>query len=336
MKKVLVTGSAGFVGFHLSKLLAEEGYDVVGVDSVNDYYDVNLKKNRLKELSQYSNFKFKQLDLSDRKGVQRLFEEEKFDVVINLAAQAGVRYSLENPYQYLDSNITGFLNILEGCRHNPVDHLIFASTSSVYGANVKTPYHIDDKADHPISWYAATKKTNEAMAHSYASLYGVPTTGLRFFTVYGPWGRPDMAYFSFTRDILEGNTIKLFNGGNMRRDFTYVDDIVKSISLLIDKVPKKNEEKIGKELAISESYAPYQLFNIGNNKPVLVSNFVRILEELLGKKAIIENKPMQPGDMYETYADIDSLVATINYKPQIGIEEGLKRFVEWYKAYYKK
>lgn len=318
----------------MSKYLCEEGFDVCGVDSLNDYYDVNLKHDRLKQLATFENFQFEQLNINDRPGVAKLFADNQFKIVINLAAQAGVRHSIDHPYDYIDSNVSGFLNILEGCRHNPVDHLIYASTSSVYGANVKVPYHVNDIADHQISLYSATKKANEAMAHSYAALYKIPTTGLRFFTVYGPWGRPDMAYFSFTRDIIEGNTIKLFNSGDMRRDFTYVEDIVKSIRILIDKPPVENNEKKGKELAISESFAPYQVFNIGNNKPVVLSDFLNILEELVGKKAIVENKPMQPGDMYETYADIDSLIDKIDYRPQVNIEEGLKRFVLWYKEYY--
>lgn len=332
---ILVTGAAGFVGFHMSRLLCKYGYDVIGVDCLDDYYDVNLKEARLSELQEYKNFSFFNINISDTVKVNDLFTDYKIDVVINLAAQAGVRYSLKNPYKYIDSNILGFTNILEACRHNHVKHLIFASSSSVYGGNNKIPFNTNDRTDHPISLYAATKKANEMMAHSYASLYDIPTTGLRFFTVYGPWGRPDMAYFLFTKSITEGQPIKLFNDGDMMRDFTYVDDIVKTISLLIDKAPSKNDNKKGVELNTSESFAPYKLYNIGNNNPVNVKDFLKILEEQIGKKAIVESMPMQKGDMYKTYADIEDLVNVTGYSPQVDIETGLKSFVDWYKSYYK-
>ncbi len=332
---ILVTGAAGFIGFHMSRLLCKYGYDVIGVDCLDDYYDVNLKEARLSELQEYKNFSFFNINISDTAKVNDLFTDYKIDVVINLAAQAGVRYSLKNPYKYIDSNILGFTNILEACRHNHVKHLIFASSSSVYGGNNKIPFNTNDRTDHPISLYAATKKANEMMAHSYASLYDIPTTGLRFFTVYGPWGRPDMAYFLFTKSITEGQPIKLFNDGDMMRDFTYVDDIVKTISLLIDKAPSKNDNNKGVELNTSESFAPYKLYNIGNNNPVNVKDFLKILEEQIGKKAIVESMPMQKGDMYKTYADIEDLVNVTGYSPQVDIETGLKNFVDWYKSYYK-
>lgn len=334
MKNILVTGAAGFIGYHLSSLLCAQGHKVVGVDSINDYYDIRLKQGRLRELEPFENFVFVKLDISDREAVEQLFAEFKFDIVINLAAQAGVRYSIENPYQYTQSNVTGFINILEACRHNDIEHLIYASSSSVYGANSKVPFSPDDQTDHPVSLYAATKKANEVMAHSYASLYNIPVTGLRFFTVYGPWGRPDMAYFLFVDAIVNDRPIKLFNNGDMMRDFTYVDDIVKSISLLLDKAPKPDPEKKGTFLKSSESYAPYRVYNIGNNSPVNVKDFLSIIEELVGKKAKIENKPMQPGDVYKTYADIDSLVAVTGHTPEIDIRTGLGHFVDWYLSYY--
>lgn len=335
MNNILVTGAAGFIGFHMAKLLCDLGYDVIGLDCLDDYYDVFLKKDRLKELSTYDNFHFTESSISDADSVNQLFIDNNIDVVINLAAQAGVRYSIKNPHKYIDSNILGFTNVLEACRHNNVKHLIYASSSSVYGANNKIPFNADDRTDHPISLYAATKKANEMMAHSYASLYSIPVTGLRFFTVYGPWGRPDMAYFLFTKSIIDGSAINLFNGGDMMRDFTYVDDIVKTISLLIDKPPVKDDEKKGAELNTSESFAPYRLFNIGNNNPVNVREFLQILEELIGKKAIVNTMPMQKGDMYKTFADIDELIKVTGYSPKIGIRDGLEKFVSWYKTYYK-
>lgn len=334
MKNILVTGAAGFIGYHVAKLLCDNNYHVVGIDSVNDYYNIELKNARIGQLSDNPNFKFLALNLCDKERLDKLFAESGFDVVINLAAQAGVRYSLEKPYNYIDSNITGFMNILEACRRNAIKHLLFASSSSVYGANTSVPFDVDDNTDHPLSLYAATKKANEAMAHSYASLYNIPCTGLRFFTVYGPWGRPDMAYHSFTKNIFEGIPIKVFNNGNLRRDFTYVDDIVNVIHLLIDKVPVANPDKQGSSLKPSESYAPYKLYNIGNNNPVNLLDFIHTLEDIIGKKATLEKLPMQKGDMYETYANIDSLIADTGYKPSVDIRSGLTHFVEWYKMYY--
>lgn len=334
MKTVLITGAAGFIGYHLSSLLSAEGYNVIGIDSLNNYYDVKLKNDRLAQLQQYNNFIFHNIDISDKVNFDRVFKENKIDIVINLAAQAGVRYSIENPYQYIDSNIIGFMNVLEACRNFPIEHLIFASSSSVYGSN-KIPFSTDDHTDHPISLYAATKKANEAMAHSYAALYNIPTTGLRFFTVYGPWGRPDMAYYLFTQRIMNNQPIQLFNNGNLSRDFTYVDDIVKTIHALINRQPVASPAKKGTILDISESFAPYKLYNIGHHKPVQLLEFVAILEDLIGKKAIIENKPMQPGDMFETYADIDDLTAEVGFAPEVDIQDGLKKFVDWYKFYYK-
>lgn len=335
MKTVLVTGAAGFIGYHVSALLCRTGYDVVGVDSLNGYYDVSLKNDRLKELEQFENFRFSKVDISDKEKLHELYASSGIDIVINLAAQAGVRYSIENPYQYMDSNIVGCLNVLEACRQFGVEHLIFASSSSVYGANTKIPFSVDDHTDHPISLYAATKKANEAMAHSYSTLYNIPTTGLRFFTVYGPWGRPDMAYFIFTEKIINNKPIQLFNNGEMKRDFTYVDDIAKTISALIDKPPVATPEKIGNDLNISDSFAPYRLYNIGNHNPVNLTEFLSVLEELIGKKAIVENKPMQPGDMLNTYADIEKLSKVVGFTPQTELRTGLEHFVNWYKSYYK-
>lgn len=334
MKTVLITGAAGFIGYHLSSLLAKNGYIVIGIDSLNSYYDTKLKHDRLVQLKQYGNFSFHNIDISSKQDFDKLFKDNKIHIVINLAAQAGVRYSIENPYQYIDSNIIGFMNVLEACRNFPVEHLIFASSSSVYGSN-RIPFSTDDHTDHPISLYAATKKANEAMAHSYAALYNIPTTGLRFFTVYGPWGRPDMAYYLFTQRIINDKPIQLFNDGNLSRDFTYIDDIVKTINALIGIQPSAVPAKKGTSLDISESFAPYRLYNIGNHKPVQLKEFVSVLEELIGKKAIIENMPMQPGDMFETYADIDDLTAAVGFAPQVDIRAGLKFFVDWYKGYYK-
>lgn len=335
MKNILITGAAGFIGYHLSGLLCKQGYNVIGVDSLNGYYELTLKLDRLKELDKHENFKFYKIDISNKDKLNEVYVANKINIVVNLAAQAGVRYSMENPLQYIDSNVMGFMNVLEACRNYGVEHLIFASSSSVYGANVNMPFSTNDHTDHPISLYAATKKSNEAMAHSYAALYNIPITGLRFFTVYGPWGRPDMSYYLFTEKIVNDKPIQLFNEGNMRRDFTYVDDIVYSISLLIDKKPAPAPEKRGTYLKISESFAPYRLYNIGNHSPVGLKEFLSIIEEEVGKKAIIENKPMQQGDMLETYADVDDLVNDLGFAPQVGIKEGLKNFVSWYKSYYK-
>ncbi len=322
MKTILVTGAAGFIGYHLSKMLCIHGYHVIGIDSLNAYYDVALKNGRLQQLASVDNFSFYKIDISDKKAFDELFKEHKIDVVINLAAQAGVRYSIKNPYQYIDSNINGFMNVLEACRNNSIEHLIYASSSSVYGLNSKIPFSTDDNTDHPVSLYAATKKANEVMTHSYATLYKIPCTGLRFFTVYGPWGRPDMAYYLFTDSIINNKPISLFNNGDLRRDFTYVDDIVAGITALINKVP------------VSDTGIPYKLYNIGNHKPVALLEFVSVLENLIGKKAIIDFKPMQPGDVYETYADIEALTKDVGFVPQTDISTGLEHFVNWYKKYY--
>lgn len=324
MNSILVTGAAGFIGFHLSALLCSQGYHVIGIDSLNSYYDVGLKNDRLKQLSEYNNFIFHKIDISNKPAFDHLFENNRIDIVINLAAQAGVRYSIKNPYHYIESNIQGFMNVLEACRNFSVQHLIYASSSSVYGANSKIPFSTKDSTDQPVSLYAATKKANEAMAYSYASLYGIPCTGLRFFTVYGPWGRPDMAYYLFTDSIVNNKPIQLFNNGNLRRDFTFIEDIVNSISALIDKKP------------FTGSGTSHKLFNIGNNKPVELRQFVNVLETLIGKKAIVENMPMQPGDVFETYADIEDLTAYIGFQPKTNIEDGLRQFVDWYKNYHKK
>ena len=333
--KILVTGAAGFIGFHVSKSLLERGDDVVGLDNMNDYYDVSLKEARLKILDSYENFKFIRCDLADRATIERLFKTEDFERVINLAAQAGVRYSLKNPYSYIDSNVVGFLNILEGCRHNGVEHLVYASSSSVYGANTKMPFSVHHNVDHPISLYAASKKANELMAHTYSHLYGLPTTGLRFFTVYGPWGRPDMALFLFTKAILAGEPIKVFNFGDMERDFTYIDDIVLGVVRVTDRIPAGNPEWSGNNPDPGSSYAPYRLYNIGNNQPVQLMKYIEVLENTLGKKAQKEFLPMQPGDVPKTYADVEDLMEDVGFKPSTPIEEGIRRFVEWYRGYYK-
>lgn len=321
--KVILTGAAGFIGSHLAKRLLETGVEVVGIDNINDYYDVSLKYHRLSLLEEYENFTFIRCDISNKDELNRIFEEHKADVVINLAAQAGVRYSIENPQVYIDSNVIGFFNVLEACRNNPVKHLVYASSSSVYGNSDKVPFSVDDRVDNPISLYAATKKSNELMAYTYSHLFGIPATGLRFFTVYGPAGRPDMAYFSFTKKILAGEPIKLFNYGELERDFTYVDDIVEGIMNIIPTVP---EERNG---------ARAKVYNIGNNKPVALKEFVAAIEEAIGVKAKIEYLPMQPGDVYRTYADISELEKDFGFKPQTDIRTGLKRFAEWYKEYYK-
>ena len=333
--KILVTGAAGFIGFHLAKKLCDSDWNVIGLDNLNSYYDVKLKNDRLNQLLPYSNFKFYKLDLIERESIKKLFKEEKFDYVVNLAAQAGVRYSLENPYSYIDSNLSGFLNILEGCRHNPVKHLIYASSSSVYGANTKMPFSVHDNVDHPVSLYAATKKANELMAHTYSNLYKIPTTGLRFFTVYGPWGRPDMALFIFTKNIAEGKPIDVYNNGKMRRDFTFIDDIVDGIIKLIPSISESNPNWNGHEPDSATSFAPYKLFNIGNNQPVELLRFIEVIEDKLGKKAIKNFLPIQPGDVPATYADVDDLVNTVGFKPNTPIEDGVSKFVEWFKDYYK-
>ena len=333
--KVLVTGCAGFIGFHLcQRLLERSTHTVVGVDNLNDYYDVNLKLNRLKQLEGRDNFRFVKLDIAGRDSMARLFKDEKFDTVVNLAAQAGVRYSLENPYAYIDSNILGFTNILEGCRHNAVRHLVYASSSSVYGANTKLPFSVHHNVDHPMSLYAATKKANELMAHTYSSLYGIPTTGLRFFTVYGPWGRPDMALFLFVRAILEGKPIDVFNHGKMRRDFTYIDDIVEGVVRVMGAAPKADPAWSGQNPDPGSSYAPYKIYNIGNNDPVELMGFIEAIEDCLGKKGVKNFLPLQAGDVPATYADVDDLVRDVGFKPATPIEEGIRRFVDWYREYY--
>jgi UDP-glucuronate 4-epimerase len=334
--KYLITGAAGFIGFHLSKRLLEQGNSVVGIDNLNEYYDVNLKKARLSRLKGDPEFTFYKLDLVDRKGIEKLFSENEFDSVVNLAAQAGVRYSLTNPHAYIDSNIVGFLNILEGCRGGGIKHLVFASSSSVYGANTKMPFSVHHNADHPLSLYAVTKKTNELMAHSYSSLYKLPCTGLRFFTVYGPLGRPDMALFMFTRAILENRPIDMFNQGKMKRDFTYIDDIIEGLVRVIGKIPAPVTTWNSDNPDSATSYAPYRIYNIGNNNPIELMKFVEVLEDCLGKKAEKNLLPMQPGDVPGSYADVDDLVKNIGFKPSIPIEKGIGEFVEWYLDYYEK
>jgi UDP-glucuronate 4-epimerase len=333
--KVLVTGAAGFIGFHVARLLLERGEEVIGLDNLNDYYDVSLKEARLAELQRSPGFRFHRLDLVDREGVHRLFQERRPERVVHLAAQAGVRYSVDHPEAYVESNLVGFLHVLEGCRRYEVRHLVYASSSSVYGGNTRMPFSIHDNVDHPVSLYAATKKANELMAHSYSHLYRLPTTGLRFFTVYGPWGRPDMAVFLFTRAILEGRPIQLFNEGKMRRDFTYIDDIAEGVVRVMDRVAEPNPAWSGDRPDPGSSTAPYRIYNIGNNQPVELVRFVEILEERLGRKAERVLLPMQAGDVPETYADVDDLAREVGFKPATPIEEGLRRFVEWYADYYK-
>lgn len=322
-KKILVTGAAGFIGFHLSRKLLEQGVEVTGFDNINDYYDVNLKYSRLAILEKYQNFSFVKGDLADKVAVDKLLEDNDFDIVVNLAAQAGVRYSIDNPQAYIESNVIGFFNILEACRNNPVEHLLYASSSSVYGNQQKTPFSTDDDVSKPISLYAATKKSNELMAYTYSHLYGIPSTGLRFFTVYGPFGRPDMAYFSFTNKIMNGEKIKIFNNGDMYRDFTYIDDIVQGIENMLCNPPEADEN--GDKATV---------YNIGNNSPEKLMYFIETLEKALGKTAEKEFLPMQPGDVYQTYADVTPLVEKFGFRPSTSIEDGLAKFVEWYKSYY--
>ena len=334
MARVLVTGAAGFIGFHLCERLLQRGDEVVGLDNMNDYYDVRLKQDRLQLLAGRPGFRFVQASLEDRNAMEKLFSNERFDKVVNLAAQAGVRYSLKAPHTYIDSNIVGFANILEGCRHNNVQHLVYASSSSVYGANTLMPFSVHHNVDHPVSLYAATKKANELMAHTYSALYGIPTTGLRFFTVYGPWGRPDMALFLFTRAILEGAPIDVFNHGKMQRDFTYVDDIVEGVARVIDHAAAPNPSWTGSRPDPCTSFAPYRIYNIGNNNPVELIRFIEILEERLGKQAIKNMLPLQAGEVPATYADVDDLMRDTGFKPATAIEDGISRFVEWYRGYY--
>ncbi len=334
-KTCLITGAAGFIGFHLARELCRQGWRVTGIDNLNDYYDVDLKKSRLAQLKPFGQFSFEKIDLVERGKLDALFRENDFDVVVHLAAQAGVRYSLENPHAYIESNLVGFANILEGCRHFQVKHLVFASSSSVYGMNSKTPFSVHDNVDHPVSLYAASKKANELMAHAYSHLYGLPCTGLRFFTVYGPWGRPDMAYFSFTKAILEGKPIDVYNYGKMMRDFTYVDDIVSGVIKILDVIPKPDPGWNREKPQAGTSYAAYRIYNIGNNAPVDLMRFIDVLEEKLGKKAIRNLLPMQPGDVPVTCADIADLQATTGFSPSVPIEDGLERFVAWYQDYYR-
>lgn len=334
MAKILVTGAAGFIGFHFSKRLLARGDEVVGLDNLNDYYEVRLKNDRLKQLVGETGFRFVECSLEDRETVEQLFATEKFDKVINLAAQAGVRYSLKNPHAYISSNIVGFMNILEGCHRNQVKHLVYASSSSVYGANTSMPFSIHHNVDHPVSLYAATKKSNELMAHTYSSLYGLPTTGLRFFTVYGPWGRPDMALFLFTKAILEGKSIDVFNHGKMRRDFTYIDDIVEGVMRVTDNVPAASATWSGDAPDPGTSYAPYRIYNIGNNNPVELMHFIETIERCLGKTAQKNLLPLQSGDVPATFADVDDLMNDVGFKPATSIEEGIGKFVTWYREYY--
>ncbi|EPR44011.1 NAD-dependent epimerase/dehydratase [Desulfovibrio sp. X2] len=333
--KVLVTGAAGFIGFHLSARLLERGYEVVGLDALTDYYDVNLKKARLALLQKNDAFTFCPDDLNDEAAVAKVFGDHAFDYVVNLAAQAGVRYSLINPKSYINANINGFLHILEGCRHTGVKHLVFASSSSVYGLNSTMPFSIHDNVDHPISLYAASKKSNELMAHAYSYLFKLPATGLRFFTVYGPWGRPDMALFLFTKGILEGKPINVFNHGKMKRDFTYIDDIVEGVVRVMVKVPEPNPKWSGLNPDPSSSPAPYKIYNIGNNNCVELERYIEVLENALGKKATRNYMDMQPGDVPATYANVDDLIEDVGFKPNTPIEKGIEKFVEWYRDYYK-
>jgi UDP-glucuronate 4-epimerase len=332
--KILVTGAAGFIGFHLAQRLLQRGDEVVGLDNLNDYYDVSLKEARLRRLEAQPGFRFVRAGLEDRPTIERLFADERFEMVVNLAAQAGVRYSLQNPHAYIDSNIVGFMNVLEGCRHNAVKHLVYASSSSVYGANSTVPFSVHHTVDHPVSLYAATKKSNELMAHTYAHLFGLPTTGLRFFTVYGPWGRPDMAYFSFTRAILEGRPIDVFNHGRMQRDFTYIDDIIEGVVRTLDHIPRPDPAWDAACPDTAASSAPYRLYNIGNNQPVELGHFIEVLEECLGKKAAKNMLPIQAGEVPVTCADVDDLMREVGFRPSIPIQEGLRRFVAWYRGFY--
>ncbi|MBU8849662.1 MAG: NAD-dependent epimerase [Desulfobacterales bacterium] len=333
--KILVTGVAGFIGFTLAYRLLKEGHNVCGIDNLNDYYDVNLKKARLSIIDKNPKFEFQLIDLADRGKIKKLFETHEPDYVINLAAQAGVRYSIENPGSYIDSNLVGFGNILEGCRHSGVKHLVYASSSSVYGLNTLMPFSVRHNVDHPISLYAASKKANELMAHTYSYLYKLPTTGLRFFTVYGPWGRPDMALFLFTKAILNNESIKVFNNGDMQRDFTYIDDIVEGVVRVMNNIPKADPNWTSDKSNPSSSCAPYKLYNIGNNQPVALMTFIEAIEKAIGKKAIKKYLPLQPGDVPATYADVNDLIKDTGFKPSTTVDEGINSFVKWYKEYYK-
>jgi len=333
-QNVLVTGAAGFIGFHLSKRLLDSGINVIGLDNLNPYYSVKLKEDRLAQLEGHPRFTFARLDLADRAGMERLFAANRFDVAVNLAAQAGVRYSLKNPHAYIEANIVGFTNILEGCRHHGVKHLVFASSSSVYGANTKMPFSVHHNVDHPVSLYAASKKANELMAHTYSHLYRLACTGLRFFTVYGPWGRPDMALFLFTDAILKGRPIQVFNHGRMQRDFTYIDDIVEGVVRVMGRLPAPNPAWSGDRPDPGSSYAPYKIYNIGNNQPVELNHFIETIEDVLGIEARKEYLDLQPGDVPATYADVEDLMADVGFKPATPIRTGIERFIAWYKGYY--
>lgn len=340
MTQILVTGAAGFIGFHLCQRLLAQEVPVIGIDNLNDYYDVSLKQARLRELQAHNdcnpkNFEFRQVDLANVSAINQLFQDFQFDIVVNLAAQAGVRYSLQNPQAYINSNLVGFANILENCRHHKIKHLVFASSSSVYGANTKIPFSVHDNVDHPLSLYAATKKSNELMAHTYSHLYEFPVTGLRFFTVYGPWGRPDMAYFLFTKAILEGKPIKVFNHGKMQRDFTYIDDIVEGVIRVMNKIPEPDMNWSGDHPDPGSSKAPFKVYNIGNNQPVQLMQFIKVIEDCLGLEAEKNFLPMQPGDVISTYADVDDLMRDVGFKPSTPIEVGITRFVDWYRSYYQ-
>jgi UDP-glucuronate 4-epimerase len=335
MQRVLVTGAAGFIGSHVSHRLLDQGRQVVGLDNLNDYYSVQLKRDRLARLTPHPGFRFVQMDVADRAGIEALFAAERPDRVVHLAAQAGVRYSLQNPHAYVDSNLVGFMNVLEGCRHQRVQHLVYASSSSVYGGNTKMPFSEHDSVDHPVSMYAATKKANELMAHTYSHLFGLPTTGLRFFTVYGPWGRPDMALFLFTKAILEGRPIDVFNHGRMRRDFTYIDDIVEGVVRVLDKPATPDAAFVSDAPDPGTSHAPYRVFNIGNHSPVPLLDFIAAIEDALGQKAEKNLLPLQDGDVPATFADVDALAAWTGFAPQTGIASGIGRFVEWYRGYYR-
>jgi UDP-glucuronate 4-epimerase len=332
--KILVTGVAGFIGMHVACRLLAHGVEVVGIDNLNDYYDVRLKEDRLKQLTPFPKFRFIKLDMSDQVGMEDLFCHAGFQRVVNLAAQAGVRYSLKNPHAYINSNIVGFLNVLEGCRNNGVEHLVYASSSSVYGANIRMPFSVRDNVDHPISLYAATKKSNELIAHTYSHLYGLPTTGLRFFTVYGPWGRPDMALFLFTRAILEDRPIDVFNHGKMQRDFTYIDDIVEGVVRVVDRIPVPNPSFDRSATDATSSDAPYRLYNIGNDSPVELMTLIELIESAVGKKAVRNMVPMQPGDVVATHAEIEDLRQAVGFAPHTPLKEGVEKFVAWFKAYY--
>ncbi len=331
---VLVTGVAGFIGMHVAERLLKRGDTVIGIDNINDYYDPQLKLDRLSRLSASTNFHFQKMELSDRVAIKDLFESNSFELVINLAAQAGVRYSIENPYAYVDSNITGFLNILEGCRHNDVKHLVYASSSSVYGANETLPFAVEDSVDHPLSMYAATKKSNELMAHTYSSLYGLPTTGLRFFTAYGPWGRPDMALFKFAKAILNDEKIEVFNYGDHRRDFTYIDDICEGILRVSDKIAAPNPNWSGLKPDPASSKYPWRVYNVGNSNPVLLMDYIHAIENALGKKAEMTLLPLQPGDVPDTHANVDALVQETGFQPKTTVNEGINKFIEWFVKYY--